>query len=169
MPLLLILTKSFIFHRPGHTKGNALRRMVVSVSWLIMALLSALFASLVAILGKIGIQHIDSNVATAVRAVVMAVATILFITFQGTIGQVREISWKPMLFILASGLAGAASWMFYFGALKAAPATKVAPIDRLSIVFTLILAALFLKEKVNVAIILGTVLIVAGSVIISRA
>ncbi|HEU4965507.1 MAG TPA: EamA family transporter [Bacilli bacterium] len=139
------------------------------MSWLIMALLSALFASLVAIFGKIGIKDIDSNVATAVRAVVMAVATVLFITFQGHLGQIKDITWRPMMYILLSGLAGAASWMFYFGALKMADATKVAPIDRLSIVFTLILAALFLKEKVSFGIIAGSVMIVAGSILIARA
>jgi bacterial/archaeal transporter family protein len=139
------------------------------MSWLMYALLSAVFAAGVAILGKIGIAEVDSNVATAVRAVVMAVASILFITFNGTIGQIKNIEFKPLLFILFSGLAGAASWLCYFGALKAAPATKVAPVDRLSIVFTLILAAIFLKEKMNFGIIAGCVLIVAGSVIIVKA
>jgi bacterial/archaeal transporter family protein len=133
------------------------------------ALMSAVFASLVAILGKIGISGIDSNVATAVRAVVMALATLAFITFNGTIGQIKDITLRPFLFILFSGLAGAASWMFYFGALQTAAASKVAPIDRLSIVFTLILAAIFLKEKMTFGIIAGCVLIVAGSILIVRA
>ncbi|TCP53332.1 transporter family protein [Tumebacillus sp. BK434] len=139
------------------------------MSWLIYGLLSALFASFVAILGKIGIKGIDSNVATAVRAVVMAAATLLFITCNGTIGQVRDIALRPMIFIILSGLAGAASWMFYFGALQQAAASKVAPIDRLSIVFTLILAALFLKEKVTLGIAAGCVLIVIGSIMIVKA
>ncbi len=139
------------------------------MSWLIYGLLSALFASFVAILGKIGIQNVDSNVATAVRAVVMAVATLLFITFNGTIGHIREISMRPLLFIILSGLAGAASWMFYFGALQQASASKVAPIDRLSIVFTLVLAAIFLKEKVNLGMVAGCALIVIGSVLIVKA
>jgi transporter family protein len=138
------------------------------MSWLIYGVLSAFFASLVAILGKVGIKGIDSNVATAVRAVVMAAATLLFITFTGTIGQIREISFKPLLFIILSGLAGAASWMFYFGALQNAAASKVAPIDRLSIVFTLILAAVFLKEKVTWGIAAGCVLIVVGSILIVK-
>ncbi|MGZ4030594.1 MAG: EamA family transporter [Tumebacillaceae bacterium] len=139
------------------------------MSWLLYALLSAVFAAGVAILGKIGISNVDSNVATAVRAVVMAIASILFITFNGSIGQIKNIEMKPLLFIFFSGLAGAASWLCYFGALKVAPATKVAPIDRLSIVFTLILAAIFLKEKMNFGIIAGCVLIVVGSVIIVKA
>lgn len=139
------------------------------MSWLIMALLSAVFASLVAILGKIGMDHVDSNLATAIRAVVMAAASMAFVLFTGAFAQVRELSWKPLLFVFLSGLAGAASWLFYFGALKAAPASKVAPIDRLSVVFTLILAALFLKEKVSAGIIVGCVLIVAGSILIARA
>lgn len=139
------------------------------MSWLLYALLSAVFASGVAILGKIGIHDVDSNVATAVRAVVMAVASILFVAFNGTIGQVKNIEFKPLLFIFFSGLAGAASWLCYFGALKAAPASKVAPIDRLSIVFTIILAAIFLKEKMNLGIIAGVVLIAIGSVIIVKA
>jgi len=111
------------------------------MSWLIMGLLSALFAALVAILGKIGIDDVDTNVATAVRAVVMAVATLAFITFNGSISHLREITWRPMMFIVMSGLAGAASWMFYFGALRLAPASKVAPIDRLSIGSILIVKA----------------------------
>ncbi|MGB8953853.1 MAG: EamA family transporter [Tumebacillaceae bacterium] len=139
------------------------------MSWLIMALLSAVFASLVAILGKIGMEHVDSNLATAIRAVVMAAASVVFVLFTGAFAQVRDLSWKPLLFVFLSGLAGAASWMFYFGALKAAPASKVAPIDRLSVVFTLILAALFLKEKISAGIIVGCVLIVAGSILIARA
>lgn len=139
------------------------------MSWLIMGLLSAAFAALVAILGKIGIENVDSNVATSIRAVVMAVATMAFIAFNGSISHVKEITWKPLLFIVLSGLAGAASWMFYFGALKVAPASKVAPIDRLSIVFTLILAALFLKEKISFGIVAGCVLIVAGSILIVKA
>ena len=139
------------------------------MSWLIMALLSAVFAALVAILGKIGMEHVDSNLATAIRAVVMAAASVVFVLFTGAFAQVRDLSWKPLLFVLLSGLAGAASWMFYFGALKAASASKVAPIDRLSVVFTLILAALFLKEKVSAGIIVGCVLIVAGSILIARA
>ncbi|MGZ6507347.1 MAG: EamA family transporter, partial [Tumebacillaceae bacterium] len=98
-----------------------------------------------------------------------AIASILFITFNGSIGQIKNIEMKPLLFIFFSGLAGAASWLCYFGALKVAPATKVAPIDRLSIVFTLILAAIFLKEKMNFGIIAGCVLIVVGSVIIVKA
>lgn len=139
------------------------------MSWLIMALLSAGFASLVAILGKIGMENVDSNLATAIRAVVMAASSVVFVTFTGTISQVRDLSWKPLLVVFLSGLAGAASWLFYFGALKMAPASKVAPIDRLSVVFTLILAALFLKEKLSAGIIAGCVLIVAGSILIARA
>jgi len=139
------------------------------MSWLIYALLSAVFASLVAILGKIGIEHVDSNLATAIRAVVMAGASLLFVTFTGSIGQIKELAMRPLVFILLSGLAGAASWLCYFYALKIAPATKVAPIDRLSVVFTLILAAFFLKEKVNVMILTGSALIVAGSILIARA
>ncbi|KEO83817.1 EamA family transporter [Tumebacillus flagellatus] len=139
------------------------------MSWLIMALLSAVFASLVAILGKIGMSGVDSNLATAIRAVVMAVASVVFVAFTGSLGKIGTVGWKPLSFIFFSGLAGAASWMFYFGALRLAPASKVAPIDRLSVVFTLILAALFLKEKVNLGIVAGCILIVAGSILIARA
>lgn len=148
---------------------SAQKGVVSRMGWLMYALLSAVFASLVAILGKIGVQNVDSNVATAVRAVVMAGATIAFITFQGTIGQIKQIEFKPLMYIFISGLAGAASWMFYFGALKLAPASKVAPIDRLSIVFTILLAAIFLKEKISFGIIAGVLLIVFGSILIVRA
>ncbi|PWK08415.1 EamA family transporter [Tumebacillus permanentifrigoris] len=139
------------------------------MSWLVMALLSAAFASLVAILGKIGMSEVDSNLATAIRAVVMAGASVIFVAFTGSLGQIKTVDFKALLFILFSGLAGAASWMFYFGALRLAPASKVAPIDRLSVVFTLILAALFLKEKISFGIVAGCVLIVAGSILIARA
>ncbi|MBL0388341.1 EamA family transporter [Tumebacillus sp. ITR2] len=139
------------------------------MSWLVMALLSAVFASFVAILGKIGMSGVDSNLATAIRAVVMAVASVVFVAFTGSLGKIGTVDKKALLFILFSGLAGAASWMFYFGALRLAPASKVAPIDRLSVVFTLILAALFLKEKISFGIVAGCVLIVAGSILIARA
>lgn len=139
------------------------------MSWLVMALLSAAFASLVAILGKIGMSNVDSNLATAIRAVVMALASVIFVACTGSLGQIKSVDGKSLWWILGSGIAGAASWMFYFGALRLAPASKVAPIDRLSVVFTLILAALFLKEKISFGIIAGCVLIVAGSILIARA
>ena len=107
--------------------------------WLIYALLSALTASFVAIFGKIGLQGVDSNTATAVRAIIMALFLIGIIAFQGKLGQVREIfsNNNALLFIVLSGIMGALSWLFYFLALKGAKISQIVPIDRMSVVFAL--------------------------------
>ena len=112
--------------------------------WLFYALLSAVSAAFVSIFGKVGLQGIDSNVATAVRAVIMAVFLIGVVFVQGNFSHMAEVlqDKKGLLFVALSGIAGATSWLFYFLALKYGPVSKVAPIDKLSVVFAVILAVI---------------------------
>lgn len=139
--------------------------------WLIFALLSAISASLVAIFGKIGLQNLDTNTATAIRAVVMAIFLFGVIIFEGKLHNVHPIlaNNKALLFIILSGLAGAVSWLFYFWALKLGRVQQVIPIDRLSIVFALLLAFVFLGEKLSLKAIMGTLLMLIGAIIVSLA
>jgi transporter family protein len=137
--------------------------------WLIFALLSAVTAALVAIFGKIGLQGIDSNTATTIRAVIMAVFLIGLIIIQGKLGNIKPImeNHKALFFIILSGIVGALSWLFYFLALKMAEVSKVVPIDRLSIVFALLLALFILGEKISLRAGIGAALVVAGGVLIA--
>lgn len=134
--------------------------------WLLFALLAAVFASLVAIFGKVGIQNIDSTLATAIRAAVMFVFLALAAVALRKLPGLASVSSKTLFWIALSGLAGALSWFFYFLALKYAPASKVAPIDRLSVVFVIIFATLFLGEKLTLAVGVGAALITAGAILI---
>lgn len=138
-------------------------------TWLIFALLSAVFAALVAIFGKMGLQHLDANTATAVRAVVMAVFLVGVIVAQGKQGLVREVlaDYKALSFIVLSGVAGALSWLFYFLAIKHGNVSQVAPIDKLSVVFAVILAALLLGEKISLLAAIGVVLIAGGALLVA--
>ncbi|AJJ69884.1 eamA-like transporter family protein [Yersinia pseudotuberculosis] len=120
-------------------------------TWLIYALLSALSASLVAIFGKIGLQHLDANTATAVRAVVMALFLVGVVVVQGKFNLVGTVlaDKKALLFIVLSGVAGALSWLFYFMAIKNGTVSQVAPIDKLSVVFAVLLAFILFGEKIS--------------------
>lgn len=134
--------------------------------WLLYALLAAVFAGLVAIFGKVGIQKIDTTLATAIRAGVMfALLAIAAITLK-KLPELPAVSSRTFFWITLSGLAGALSWFFYFLALKFAPASKVAPIDRLSVVFVIIFAALFLGEKLTLTVTLGAALVTLGAILI---
>lgn len=136
------------------------------MDWILYALLSALFAALVAIFGKIGIQNVDTTLATSIRAVIMAgflVATSLLL---GKVKLLSTIDSKAFSFILLSGIAGALSWLFYFFALKHGPASGVSALDRLSVVFVLILAALFLGEVFTWKTALGGALLTAGAILL---
>ena len=133
--------------------------------WFVFALLSAVFAALTSILAKVGIEGVNSNLATALRTlVVLAMAWMMvFVTnAQGGIGAISRKSW---LFLILSGLATGASWLCYYKALQIGEASKVVPIDKLSIVFTLVLAWTFLHEQVNDKSIFGCLLIVAGTLV----
>lgn len=138
------------------------------MNWLAYALLSALFAGLVAVFGKIGVREVDSTLATAVRAVVMAVALAGLVTLRGAAGDVKQITTRAWLFIVLAGIAGAASWLCYFRALQLGDAARVAPIDKLSVVFVLVFAWIFLGEKMSVGIVTGLLLVCGGAVLIAR-
>lgn len=137
-------------------------------SWLIFAILSALTAALVAVFGKIGLEGIDTNTATMIRAGIMFIFLFLIILFTEKLGQIPLIlsNHKALFYIFLSGMAGAASWIFYFIALKLGKASQVAPIDRLSIVFVLVFAFLILGEKISQKIVLGIALMVIGAILI---
>ncbi|CNL37156.1 EamA family transporter [Yersinia aleksiciae] len=138
-------------------------------TWLIYALLSALTASLVAIFGKIGLQHLDANTATAVRAVVMALFLVGVVVVQGKFNLVGAVlaDKKALLFVVLSGVAGALSWLFYFMAIKNGNVSQVAPIDKLSVVFAVILAFILFGEKISLIAGLGVALITAGALMVA--
>lgn len=138
-------------------------------TWLIYALLSALFASLVAIFGKIGLQHLDANTATAVRAVVMALFLVGVVVIQGKFNLVGTVlaDKKALLFVVLSGVAGALSWLFYFMAIKNGNVSQVAPIDKLSVVFAVILAFILFGEKISLIAGLGVAFITAGALMVA--
>ena len=131
--------------------------------WAVFAFLSAVFAALTSILAKVGIEGVNSNLATAVRtAVVLAMAWgMVFIT--NAQHGIMDISKKSWVFLVLSGLATGASWLCYYKGLQAGEASKVVPIDKLSVVITLILAVIFLHENINVKSIIGALLITAGT------
>lgn len=137
--------------------------------WLFYALLSAFSAAFVSIFGKIGLQGIDSNVATAVRAIIMAVFIVGVVFVQGNMSHLPEVlnDKKGLLFVALSGIAGATSWLFYFLALKYGPVSKVAPIDKLSVVFAVILAVILFGEKVSFVHACAIAMIAAGGLILA--
>lgn len=137
--------------------------------WLVLAFLSAATAALVAIFGKLGLKNVDPTFATTVRSLIMAVFLVVTSLFLGKFNNINfgSLSNRDWLLIVLAGVAGALSWLFYFGALKVGLATKVVVIDRLSLVFVVILAALFLGEALSWRVALGSILMVAGAVIIS--
>jgi transporter family protein len=135
--------------------------------WIVYALLAALFAALVAILGKVGLRDVDVTLATAVRAVVMAGFLVSAALVLGKAGGISDIPRRAFLFIVLSGGAGAASWLFYFLALRDGPATGVAALDRLSVVLVFILAVVFLGEAFTPKAALGAVLVVAGAILLT--
>lgn len=137
------------------------------MNWIIYALGSAAFASLVAIFGKIGLKNIDSTLATTVRSVVMAIFLIIVALSFGKFSGIQSITGKPLLFIILSGVAGALSWLCYFVAIKYGPVGGVVALDRLSIVFALVLAAIFLGEAFTLKTALGGVFIFAGALLIA--
>ncbi|PDO86902.1 EamA family transporter [Kosakonia pseudosacchari] len=138
-------------------------------AWLIYALLSALTAALVAIFGKIGLQHLDANTATAIRAVVMAIFLAGVVVVQGKLSLVSTVfaDRKALLFVVLSGVAGALSWLFYFMAIKSGNVSRVAPIDKLSVVFAVILAVVLFGEKVSLISGAGVALITAGALMVA--
>ncbi len=135
--------------------------------WFVFALLSAVFASLTSILAKIGIDGVNSNLATAIRTVVVVLMSWLMVFITNTQGGIGDISKKSWIFLILSGLATGASWLCYYRALQIGEASKVVPIDKLSVVFTLALAFVFLHEKFTLKALVGCILIGAGSLVMA--
>src|ERR1700760_2745012 len=135
------------------------------MSWIGWALLSAVFAAATALLAKVGVAHIDSNLATAVRTSVVVVFAWGIALALGKHGELRELDRRTTLFLVLSGLATGLSWLCYFRALQLGPASRVAPLDKLSVVLVMIFAAVFLGEKLTPAALIGGVLIAAGAVV----
>lgn len=131
--------------------------------WFIFALLSAVFAALTSILAKIGIDGVNSNLATAIRTVVVVIMAWGMVFLTNAQNGISEISKKSWMFLIMSGLATGASWLCYYKALQLGDASKVVPIDKLSVVITLILAFVFLHEQFTAKSIIGCVLIGAGT------
>ena len=137
------------------------------MSWIVFAVLSAFFAGLVAIFGKIGISGIDNTLATTVRSFVMFVFLFGISSFLGVFKNFKQINSGNLTFIILSGIAGALSWLCYFYALKTGNASAVAAIDRLSVVFVVVLAGIFLAEKVTYQAVIGVVLLTVGAILLA--
>ena len=133
--------------------------------WFVFALLSAIFAALTSVLAKIGIDGVNSNLATAIRTVIVVAMAWLMVFITNTQSGIFEISKKSWIFLILSGMATGASWLCYYRALQIGEVSKVVPVDKLSIIITLILAFVFLHEKCTVKSITGCILIVAGTLI----
>jgi bacterial/archaeal transporter family protein len=133
--------------------------------WLVFAILSAVFAALTSILAKVGIEGVNSNLATAIRTVVVVVMAWLMVFLTHAQSGLTGISKKSWIFLILSGLATGASWLCYYRALQIGEASKVVPVDKLSVVITLILAFLFLHEEFTVKSLIGCILIGAGTLI----
>ena len=133
--------------------------------WFIFALLSAIFAALTSILAKVGIDGVNSNLATAIRTVVVVVMAWGMVFLTNAQSGIYEISRKSWIFLILSGLATGASWLCYYKALQIGEASKVVPIDKLSVVITLILAFVFLHEQFTIRSLIGCILIGIGTLI----
>ena len=133
--------------------------------WLVFALLSAVFAALTSILAKVGINGVNSNLATALRTVVVLVMAWGMVFVTNAQGGITDISRKSWVFLILSGLATGASWLCYFYALQTGEASRVVPVDKLSVVITLMLAFVFLHEKFTVHSLIGCILIGAGTLL----
>lgn len=133
--------------------------------WFVFALLSAVFAALTSILAKVGIEGVNSNLATAIRTVVVLVMAWGMVFVTNTQGGLTDISKKSWLFLILSGLATGASWLCYYRALQIGEASKVVPIDKLSVVITLVLASVFLHERFTPKSLIGCLLIGAGTLL----
>ena len=134
--------------------------------WILFALLSALFAALTSILAKIGIENINSNLATAIRTVVVLVMAWGMVFLTDAQSGISNISTKSWIFLILSGLATGLSWLFYYRALQLGEASKVVPIDKLSVVISIVLAFIILHEKITLTTVIGGLLITAGTFVL---
>ena len=133
--------------------------------WFVFAILSAIFAALTSILAKIGIEGVNSNLATAVRTIVVVFMAWFMVFITGNQNGIVDISKKSWIFLILSGLATGASWLCYYKALQLGEASKVVPIDKLSIVITIVLAFILLGEQITLKTLIGCCLIVTGTFI----
>lgn len=135
--------------------------------WFIFAILSAVFAALTSILAKVGINNVNSNLATAIRTMVVVLMSWGMVFITNAQSGITEIDRKSWLFLILSGLATGASWLFYYKALQSDDVTKVVPIDKLSVIFTLVFAFVFLHEKFDIKSLVGCILIGAGTLVMA--
>ena len=156
---LIGLGTMLMMNRKEDVKSNSLDK-----SWLIYAILSAVFASLTSILGKIGISGIDSNLGTAIRTSVVLVMAWLMVFVKNKQSQIKEVDRKELLFIILSGFATVGSWLCFYRALQDGPASIVVPIDKLSILVTIIFSRVVFHEKLSKKALLGLILITVGTV-----
>ncbi len=133
--------------------------------WWIYAILSALFASLTALFAKLGVTNINSNLATGIRTLVVLFMIWFIIWVKGDTKEIHSLSKQNILFLIISGIATGLSWLFYFKALQLGTVSQVAPIDKISVALTVILAAFFLGETLNLKTIVGSVLIIIGTIV----
>ena len=159
---LIGLGTMLMINRKEDVKSNSLDK-----SWLIYAILSAVFASLTSILGKIGISGIDSNLGTAIRTSVVLVMAWLMVFVKNKQSQIKEVDRKEFLFIILSGFATGASWLCFYRALQEGPTSVVVPIDKLSILVTIIFSRVVFHEKLSRKALLGLILITVGTVIMT--
>lgn len=138
-----------------------------SRGWLIYAVLSAVFASVTAILGKVGIEDIDSNLGTAIRTTVVLLMAWFMVLVTGKCSEVKKIEGRELLFIILSGIATGASWLCYYRALKEGPASVVVPIDKLSILVTIVFSRIVFNERLNIKSGEGIVAIIAGTILLA--
>ena len=132
--------------------------------WKLYAILSALFAAITAILSKVGVKGISGNVAVAIRTIVILIMAWGIVLISGQLKETKEVSKTNLMFLVFSGLTTGLSWLFYFKALETGAVSKVVPIDKLSIVFVMILSFLILKEPMDTKTIIGGMLIAAGAI-----
>jgi len=136
--------------------------------WKTYAILSAVFAALTAILAKMGMKDVSGNLATAIRTIIILVMAWGIVLFTGEIKSLNELTKKNWIFLVLSGIATGLSWLFYFKALETGDVSKVAPIDKLSLALAVVLAFIILKEPMEMKTIIGSVLIVAGTLLMIR-
>ena len=160
--IVLIAVGTFLMIQKRETKASSGEKGK-SAGWLIYALLSAVFASLTSILGKIGIDNVESNLGTAIRTAVVLLMAWMMVFITNKQSSLKQIDKKELCFILVSGVAIGASWLCYYKALQDGPASVVVPIDKLSILVTVAFSYIVFKEKLSVKSLVGLIMIVAGT------
>lgn len=136
--------------------------------WWVYALLSAFFAALTAIFAKVGVANVNSNLATGIRTIVVLIMIWCIILMKAEYKSVQTLTKQNIFFLIISGIATGLSWLFYFKALQLGKVSQVAPVDKLSVAFTIIIAAFVLKENINTRTVIGTLLIIAGTLFIIK-